>query len=212
MASGPFSGMRFAPTSFCGAPIPRLLGIYELELHWVLTRSKDSGFGCAIDIGAAEGYYAIGLVASGLAARVVAFESNPDARQVLRSTARSNGVSDRIDVRGSCSELDLYELSSQDIGLVIVDIEGAEVELLSVRSIERLDRAVVVVECHESIVPGCFQLLAERLVESHSVERCDQQPRNVIFGLGYLMRRYIVNEFRHPEDCWLIAIPKRSKL
>ena len=45
-----------------GALIPRLLGTYECELHPHLAALSAEGLDCVIDVGCAEGYYAVKCV------------------------------------------------------------------------------------------------------------------------------------------------------
>ena len=59
---GPFAGMEFLSNVLEGCYIPKLLGTYEMELHptWIRLRQLRK-YRTIIDIGAAEGYYAVGL-------------------------------------------------------------------------------------------------------------------------------------------------------
>src|SRR6266446_5569422 len=58
---GPFAGMRYIDNAFGSAYVPKLLGIYERELNDCIERACALSFPLIIDIGAAEGYYAIGM-------------------------------------------------------------------------------------------------------------------------------------------------------
>ena len=79
--SGPFAGMRYVDTSVGSCFIPKLLGTYECELaskvEWICRQQPK----LIIDIGAAEGYYAIGLAIRMPNARVVAFEQDRQGRR-----------------------------------------------------------------------------------------------------------------------------------
>src|SRR5687767_8100107 len=57
--NGPFKGMEYVDAQTEGALIPRLLGTYECELHPHLERLAGEGLDCVIDVGCAEGYYAV---------------------------------------------------------------------------------------------------------------------------------------------------------
>ena len=61
VALGPFAGMVYSSETVEGCTIPKLLGCYEQELHPVLDRMKNTGFDKILNIGCAEGCYAIGL-------------------------------------------------------------------------------------------------------------------------------------------------------
>src|SRR5919106_5511514 len=64
--SGPFAGLRYVDAAV-GAPdradcLPaKLLGSYERELHHAVERQLEVGFSTIVNVGAAEGYYALGL-------------------------------------------------------------------------------------------------------------------------------------------------------
>src|SRR5207302_355482 len=58
---GPFAGMEYVSAATEGALVPRLLGTYESELHPHLQAFAEAGLDCVVDVGCAEGYYAVGL-------------------------------------------------------------------------------------------------------------------------------------------------------
>jgi hypothetical protein len=58
--SGPFAGMKYLP-GFCEGILPKLLGSYEQELWPALHSIASLPIQAVINIGCAEGYYAVGL-------------------------------------------------------------------------------------------------------------------------------------------------------
>ena len=58
---GPFAGMEYVTQAAEGVLVARLLGAYESELHPHLAAFVAQGLDCVIDVGCAEGYYAVGL-------------------------------------------------------------------------------------------------------------------------------------------------------
>ena len=58
--SGPFAGMQYVNTSVGSALEPKILGTYELELHDVFERLLDKDFAAIVNVGAGEGYLAVG--------------------------------------------------------------------------------------------------------------------------------------------------------
>ena len=75
--SGPFRGLTYPGESATSvdALIPKLLGVYESQLHPCFSR----GWTHFIDIGASDGYYAVGMAMRG--ARVTAIDIDPWARR-----------------------------------------------------------------------------------------------------------------------------------
>src|SRR6478672_6897407 len=59
---GPFKGMKYPGVNSVGsALIPKLLGSYERELHPLIDSICAGQYDQVVDIGCAEGYYAVGL-------------------------------------------------------------------------------------------------------------------------------------------------------
>src|SRR5229473_2239235 len=59
--NGPFQGMMLASGSAEGCYVPKLLGCYEAELHPYVAEAAQRGYEAIINVGTAEGYYAIGM-------------------------------------------------------------------------------------------------------------------------------------------------------
>ncbi|MEI9962769.1 MAG: hypothetical protein WDM76_17125 [Limisphaerales bacterium] len=85
--SGFFVGMRYGSNSVGSAYLPKLLGIYERELAAQMEGICASRPGLIVDVGAAEGYYAIGLARRNPQAHIVAFEMEPHGQSALREMA-----------------------------------------------------------------------------------------------------------------------------
>lgn len=168
IAQGPFRGMSYLDLAFCSEILPKLVGTYERELNPAIEAICNAGCDRIIDIGAAEGYYAVGLALRNPEARVIGFELNPSARYYLRKLARLNLVSDRIEIRGLC-ELD--SLAEATAGArqpaVVCDCEGAEDLLLRPDRVEPLRRSFVLVETHDGLATeqGVLEGITDRLVQ-----------------------------------------------
>lgn len=89
---GPFAGLRYINRAVGSAFIPKLLGIYERELNGCIEQACAAQFPLIVDVGAAEGYYAIGLARRNPQARVIAFEMEEHGREALREMAELNGI------------------------------------------------------------------------------------------------------------------------
>src|SRR5207302_4139553 len=68
---GPFAGMEFVSRSAEGCLLPKLLGCYEAELHGFLARLPEIAYETVLNIGCAEGYYAVGIKRLLPSARVI---------------------------------------------------------------------------------------------------------------------------------------------
>src|SRR5689334_17519514 len=58
---GPFVGMRYLRSACCERILPKLLGSYEEELWPALRRLAALPIPAVVNVGCAEGYYAVGL-------------------------------------------------------------------------------------------------------------------------------------------------------
>jgi hypothetical protein len=185
VAQGPFRGLRYITTAHHSALLPKVLGTYECELGPAIEAICRAGCARIIDIGAAEGYYAVGMAARNPNAEVVAFETNPSARYYLRLLARRNSVADRVRVLGGC-DLDALDraLAGGHRSAVICDCEGAEDVLLRPDRIEPLRRALVLVETHDGleteagILEGITRRLRERFAPTHAVRLIASRARS----------------------------------
>lgn len=216
--AGPFAGMRYVDRSIWGAYIPKLLGIYELELHEFIERMIARGPRHLIDIGGAEGYYAVGLLRRLPSASLTVFEQLADGRETIGRLAELNGVGARLEIRGSCNPEELRAcLREPSTTALLSDVEGYEFELLDPTKIPELARVTMLIEVHDSAVPDCAERMAERFSATHHVTRLRQRPRALSdYGLGGLsprlfpgwVRFYGLNEFRRPENGWLYLEPR----
>jgi hypothetical protein len=98
--SGPFAGMRLGQHSAEGCHAPKLLGCYEQALHPHFERFIARGFDAVLNIGSAEGYYAIGLARRMPGTEIFAHDLNEGAQLACRALAEANDVSDRITIGG----------------------------------------------------------------------------------------------------------------
>lgn len=178
--SGPFAGMQLnlAPVSSRNL-LSYLLGTQELELADVIERIIARAYPSIINIGVADGYYAIGLALRISTTRVVGFEALPEHHAPVMRAAQANGVAERIRVDGLCTPAELVrELKlTTPPTLVLADIEGGEIELLDPAVVEALAGVDALVETHDGLRPGCTRTLIERFAETHDIERITARPR-----------------------------------
>jgi len=83
VAHGPFTGLRLAVDSWwsAGDRGSMMLGMYEREVLETL----DGWRGLAdvfVDVGAADGYYAVGCLRAGIVGRAICYEISPDEQAV----------------------------------------------------------------------------------------------------------------------------------
>jgi hypothetical protein len=103
--TGPFTGLRYPRLGVLRVPGlgARLLGSYEVELHPVIETLIATRPPLVVNIGAPDGYYAVGMALRCERAQVLAYEPEPYRSRVCAMPARMNGVADRVEHRGLCT-------------------------------------------------------------------------------------------------------------
>ena len=211
---GPFQGMKYLSRAYCSAVLPKLLGTYECELIPAIERIIRGDADRIIDIGAAEGYYAVGLALKMPKARIVAFELYEPARHLLKRLAGLNGALDRVDLRGECSiETLTHALEGAKRPAIVCDCEGAEDVLLDPEKVAALQGSLIVVETHDGMVPGLNERLLARFRSTHDIERIGSRPRtqdDLPIGANLSAEELAVaaDEERAWAE-WFVFVPKR---
>lgn len=176
---GPFKGLQYVTASVGSVFQAKLFGTYEMELHPVLGGLAALKLDRVVDVGAAEGYYAIGL-ARLLRRPVVAYEMDPVGRDLLARMAELNGVSSLLSIRGECVAGDLEAVLSEKAGdrnLVVCDVEGAELLLMDPVATPALRKSWLLVEAHDLYVAGITQTLRGRFKDTHRIVEISTRPR-----------------------------------
>jgi hypothetical protein len=209
---GPFAGMEYLTVATEGALTPRLIGTYESELHPHIEAFAAEGLDCVIDVGCAEGYYAVGLARLMPQATVHAYDIQEKARAACAELAARNGVSDRV-VIGEAFAPEGFEAFKDRRCLVLVDIEGAEDDLLRPDLSPALAGMNLIVETHDVYRPGVLARVTERFAPTHDIVRLDPQPKTLplpdwMAGASHLDQLLAVWEFRLAATPWLVMRPK----
>lgn len=210
--SGPFEGMEYVPYATEGCLVPRLLGCYESELHDDLLAFAQSGVDTVVDIGCAEGYYAVGLARLMPGATVHAFDIDEKARQGCANLARQNGVGDRVVVGGEF----VGEMFENFVGkntLVFIDAEGFEDEIMLPDLYPGLKSVNIIMETHPAFMPGVVERMLERFGPTHEIVIHRQGPKTMALPpwlqkLGHLDQLIAVWEFRATMTPWLVMRPR----
>ncbi len=205
---GPFQGMEFIAQSTEGCHVPKLLGCYEQELHGHILAAAGRGYEAVINIGAAEGYYAVGLARLMPDVRVYAYDTNAAAHPVCQSLAERNGVAGRVVIGGAFRGEDFDRFAGQRT-LVVCDIEGGETELLDPRRYPALQAMDLIVELHDSPQAKPSVLILERFAVTHAVTMVRHSGQAVklpaLFKpLGHLDQLLAIWEWRSGPTPWAV--------
>lgn len=226
---GPFAGMRYTDRAIGSAYLPKLLGTYERELARLIEAGCALRPSLIVNLGAGEGYYAVGLALRNPQARVLAFEKDPAGRSALAEMAQRNGVEQQVHIQGECDPATLQATLATHLGrlppgvnrlaFVLCDVEGDEAVLIDPNSVPSLRRALILLETHEFVRAGVTRKLQEQFASTHQIECVWQRPRSISEfpfrspGTWILPRSYLewaLSEWRPATMCWLWMQPRDS--
>jgi hypothetical protein len=174
---GPFKGLRYLPPkNWASCRFEKIIGAYEFEIHDLLDRliRDHQHYTTIVVIGAAEGFYAVGLARVFPNARVLAFEPLEQRSQVLKQMAAINQVSDRISIEGFCDPEKLLSLNLTQNTLIVCDVDGYEQEILDPSVIPWLESADIIAELHDCFVPGISNEIRKRFTSTHHITEYEQ--------------------------------------
>lgn len=194
--SGLFQGVRLRPIQSWGADLYSVFtGQYERELQPIVANALKRAYACYIDIGCANGLYAVGLAVKAPESVVIAYDLDPRAREVTRMNAELNDVADRVDIRSEADGPGLTGVIGQyGEAFVICDIEGAEIALIDPLTCPALRDTDLLIELHGDI-PELVALFTERFRGSHRCLSIERSPRSP-FSDALL-------DFRWEDEMWV---------
>lgn len=170
VAKGLFAGMKIDQRLSWGDDLYSTIGgQYERELQPILARAFALDYRRFVDIGCANGYYAIGAARAMRGADVFAFDIDAEARRATERNARLNDVADRVRVEGAADYAILGErLRGDGSAFLLSDIEGAELDLLDPARCPALLDADLLIELHGDMTAAIAEF-ARRFGAGHSL-------------------------------------------
>jgi len=190
---------------------PKIFGLYENQiLNWI----QQKKFDLFIDIGAADGYYAIGILHSKVASRAVTFEISVDDRKITKASAIINNVYDKISIRDEATSSEIVEiLKNCNSGLIIVDIEGDEYNLITRELLEAAKNCCIIIEIHEMPIKEIQINMLNLCKEFHNYEELTGLERNFpkdnfTEKLSDNERVLVLSEGRQYGMSWIALSPK----
>jgi predicted O-methyltransferase YrrM len=215
--AGPFQGMTYPEWGLTSVDLfaAKVIGSFECELHDAIETLIAGRPDVVINIGSAEGYYAVGMALRLPDAKVIAYDTNAERTAQLQAIAQHNGVGDRIEALGrACEHSDLTRGAGPGT-TILCDCDGAELELLDPAVVPALCQATILVEAHDLLRPGIADALASRHESSHVIERIPTQRfvddyRQLDF-MPLVTRQLAISEFRGAPMEWLVLWPRDER-
>ncbi len=214
--SGPFKGLKYPFKDSVGSAIfPKLLGSYEKELWptiYDLIRSND--YQEIIDIGCAEGYYAIGLGKIFKTSKIYAFDTDARARKLCRQMAEINHISERIHVKEKCTSKTLKKFNFQGKGLIICDCEGFEKDLFNSENVQNLHNCDLIIETHDFIDINISSVIKDVFQNTHDIysvksiddiEKAHTYVHSALENASLEEKKYFFSEYRPAIMEWVVC-------
>ena len=127
----------------------KIYGIYENKIQQKL---KDINKPILIDIGAADGFFAIGCLKSKICEYCYAFEEIKKSRENLYKTAEINNVNKNISIMGAVTKDNFFSLLPSEIdfskAIILCDIEGGEFNFFTDEILKKIKHSNIIIEIH----------------------------------------------------------------
>lgn len=210
VAYGVFKGLRFPALATWSLPdrASMILGLYEKEVAEQLNDIPAS-YDTFIDIGAADGYYGVGVLVASLFEASYCYEMNEPSREAIKSMGLVNDVSDRLVVLGAAEGAFWNDVPSnvRDRSVVLIDIEGGEFSLLSDECLSAFRKSILIIEIHEFFFQNGMKKLEE-------LERRAARYFNITKVSSGVRDPTVFNELKNlsDDDRWLICSERRARL
>jgi hypothetical protein len=188
--TGPFRGMKYpGPDTWVSCRFGKIIGCYEFEVFPWIERLVAEGrpVTSVVNIGASDGYFAVGLGRLFPDARIFPFEADPDRVGSLNELARLNSVTDRFAAGLWGDPAALNALDVGDCPLVVCDVDGYEKVLMDPAAVPWLTRAIIILEVHEFLAPNLSSEEKARFEKRHSF---------LVRDIGALIRSRFENTHR----------------
>ena len=200
--TGPFTGMivpERAPWAD-GNASTKLIGCYEHELHEVIETALWRQPAVVVNVGCAEGYYAVGFARKDL--EVYGYDVSPGSLIVCQEYAEKNNV--QVILEKGIKEPETLPSFNKHT-LYFMDCEGDEDTLVDLDRCPSLVNGDVIVECHDFLKPGVGSRVADRLARTHRVDLIRPKLPDLRFleKLPTAMGVLAVVEKRPMPCCWL---------
>jgi predicted O-methyltransferase YrrM len=219
VSQGLFGGLKLNRDTWWGKSDlgSQCLGLYEKEILDFI--SQRGPFDVFLDIGAADGYYGIGMLHSKKASHSICFEISEDGQRAIKENWALNNRPGRLDVYGEATNQSLEKIASELTrkSLVLIDIEGSEFSLLAPRVISVLRESTIIIEIHNwvSDFPSKYTALLKYLnqyFQINIINPTDRNTRNIPLLRSYTddNRLLVASERRPCLMRFLHLEPKRE--
>ena len=146
------------------------------------------------------------------AATIHAYDIDPAARTACAELAAKNGVAERVRIGEAFTPEGFAAFAGQKV-LVMVDAEGAELDVLQPDRAPALAQMNLIVETHDVYRKGALEEIVRRFSPTHQIVVVRQQAKAFdapawLQDLPHLDQLLAVWEWRQAPTPWLVMRPK----
>lgn len=207
---GPFKGLHLSEKTWWSRPsrAAMLLGIYEKEILDLLMSIPEK-YDTLIDIGAADGYYAVGAIVSGKFSNSICYEISEKGQNAILDNGKLNNCEKQLQIFGA-ADSDFHKSISKNKlskSVLLVDIEGAEFKFLTEDLFRAFQNSIIIVELHEWKLDNgdmLVELLEKRSSATHKITPLTMGSRD--------MSKFDELKKFNDSDRWLICSEGRCQL
>ena len=219
--NGPFKGLNLdiQIERDYSSVIPLIMGVYEeIVTETIVNNSYErTDF---VDIGAAYGYFAVGVLKSKLFNRTVAYEIDEKCRRQIDKLYNINELNSEIKIFGEATESLIKK--HVDTGIInpsksffLIDVEGFEFKFLTNDLLSSIKDAIILIEIHDfgDFDKGDFINLIDRASTFFNVLELRDNKRTLykndfLDSLITDLKFLFLSESRSETQKWLILTPK----
>ena len=215
---GPFKNMLLSEKQYWGIGDHgvKILGLYEKEIQDLIVEIQEKEkYTTFVDIGGADGFYAIGSLINNLFKECIVFEASKKGRESIFNNAKLNNVETMISIKGIATNGAMLDLSSKiNESLILCDIEGGEFELFSNELLEKLYPSNIIIEIHKRNIKDELGL-EKRASKMFTINKVIQTPKslntfNELKNFNDNNRSLLLSEGRSYVQEWWHLSPKIS--
>ena len=212
---GPFKGMIISDHQFWGSgdKSSKILGLYEKEIQDLLVEiQKNKNYSTFIDIGGADGFFAIGSVVNKLFNNCEVFEISKKGRNSIKINSKKNNVLDQVNINEKATKKSVLELENIGDAVILCDIEGGEYELFDEDFIDKVHPSELIIEIHKNKNKSLPEF-ENRFNKKYLLKKILQEPRslknfNELKNFNDNNRALLVSEGRSYIQEWWYLSPK----
>jgi len=215
--NGPFKGMKYISESVGSCHMPKILGIYENEIYPTLLNFL-SNSDLFVEIGAAEGYYAVGSAIKYPNLNVIAFEMDKTGRQYISNLKKRNNV-DNVEIRKKFSDVDFFSIQKSAYNRItyLIDIEGEEINIFS-KYHNHFNNSYFIIEIHDRVSNEIESYLKRFYSNTHNtyiIPIKDKSISDLSIKIPTLLKlfknkliyKHLLSEWREYEQSFLVCEP-----